>query len=231
MQQRLVLIYGKKPQALEVLQSAIARRRKFTLLKGDASKLRDEIDLVVTYGGDGTFLQAASLFPERAPTFMPISGGSLGFMLPWELRKLKSAFPSIADGTIVNRMRLSVSIEGHANMTALNEVNIHRGASPSLTRLDCSINGQLLTEVIADGGNASNAHLSAFVVIPARHPAVFLRGVCHCQSLKPRRGPSFSGRTFAHRANSDVKSDYSTLIPSHLSALSGRCHPGMDPEH
>lgn len=40
-------------------------------------------DLVISAGGDGTLLRAASYFPgEHAPTFLPISGGSLGFMLP-----------------------------------------------------------------------------------------------------------------------------------------------------
>lgn len=40
-------------------------------------------DLVISSGGDGTLLRAASYFPSgHAPTFLPVSGGSLGFMLP-----------------------------------------------------------------------------------------------------------------------------------------------------
>lgn len=54
-------------------------------------------------------------------------------------------------GTLLKRMRLEVSIPGQLTMTALNEVNIYRGASPSLTRLECSIGNELLTHAIADG--------------------------------------------------------------------------------
>lgn len=36
-------------------------------------------------------------------------------------------------------------------MTALNEVNIHRGSHPSLARIECAIDGTRLTSAIADG--------------------------------------------------------------------------------
>lgn len=36
-------------------------------------------------------------------------------------------------------------------MTALNEVNIHRGSHPSLARIECAVDGTRLTSAIADG--------------------------------------------------------------------------------
>ena len=40
-------------------------------------------DLVVTVGGDGTMLHAASHYPNKSPVFLPLSKGTLGFMLPF----------------------------------------------------------------------------------------------------------------------------------------------------
>lgn len=36
-------------------------------------------------------------------------------------------------------------------MTALNEVNVHRGSQPSLARIECAVEGTRLTSAIADG--------------------------------------------------------------------------------
>lgn len=47
------------------------------------SRQRGVPDVVVTVGGDGTLLHAASHFPKEAPPFLPVSAGTLGFMLPF----------------------------------------------------------------------------------------------------------------------------------------------------
>lgn len=45
---------------------------------------RPPIDLVITLGGDGTILHAASLFKKRAvPPVLSFSMGTLGFLLPF----------------------------------------------------------------------------------------------------------------------------------------------------
>lgn len=85
---RHVLVYVRAGEdvgwRLSQIEGALTRnRRPIHRLRGDFTQLKENINLVVTFGGDGTFLQAASLFPHEAPTFLPISGGTLGFMLPW----------------------------------------------------------------------------------------------------------------------------------------------------
>lgn len=62
---------------------------------------------------------------------------------------------------MMDRMRLMMSLsqEGPApassaapaSMTALNEINIHRGSHPSLARIECTVDGTRLTSAIADG--------------------------------------------------------------------------------
>lgn len=59
---------------------------------------------------------------------------------------------------IMHRMRLEVCIKDakdktvpNRTWTALNEVNVHRGSSPSLARMECLVDGFPLTNAIADG--------------------------------------------------------------------------------
>lgn len=85
----------------------------------------EKIDLVVTLGGDGTILHAASLFSLGAvPPVLSFSMGTLGFLLPFRMctRQCQDATKHAIDiddfvkgleavfqgkATILNRMRLS----------------------------------------------------------------------------------------------------------------------------
>lgn len=54
----------------------------------------DVVDLVVTFGGDGTILHAASLFASssRVPPVLSFSMGTLGFLGEWKFSEHKRAF-------------------------------------------------------------------------------------------------------------------------------------------
>ncbi|MBA0622591.1 hypothetical protein Godav_008121 [Gossypium davidsonii] len=50
--------------------------------------LHTKVDLVITLGGDGTVLWAASMFKGPVPPIVPFSLGSLGFMTPFRILPL-----------------------------------------------------------------------------------------------------------------------------------------------
>lgn len=54
----------------------------------------DKVDLIVTFGGDGTILHAAHLFAaaERVPPILSFSMGTLGFLGEWKFSEFKRAF-------------------------------------------------------------------------------------------------------------------------------------------
>ncbi|KAK4937934.1 NADH kinase pos5 [Elasticomyces elasticus] len=64
-----------------------------TLQHGN-SAYHDKVDLVVTFGGDGTILHASSLFAasERVPPVLSFSMGTLGFLGEWKFSEYKRAF-------------------------------------------------------------------------------------------------------------------------------------------
>ena len=56
-----------------------------------------KVDLVVTFGGDGTILHAASLFATapRLPPILSFSMGTLGFLSEWKFPEYKRAFREV----------------------------------------------------------------------------------------------------------------------------------------
>ena len=55
------------------------------------------IDVVATFGGDGTILHAASLFAtsDRVPPILSFSMGTLGFLGEWKFKEYKRAFREV----------------------------------------------------------------------------------------------------------------------------------------
>ncbi|KAM7272278.1 hypothetical protein ACFE04_026941 [Oxalis oulophora] len=61
----------------------------------EVSLLHTKVDFVVTLGGDGTVLWAASKFKGPVPPVVAFSLGSLGFMTPFHSQNYKDCFDSI----------------------------------------------------------------------------------------------------------------------------------------
>lgn len=73
--------------------------RHFTLPPSASSRRQydGKVDLVVTFGGDGTILHAASLFAtaSRVPPILSFSMGTLGFLSEWKFSEYKRAFREV----------------------------------------------------------------------------------------------------------------------------------------
>ncbi|EIN06708.1 ATP-NAD kinase [Punctularia strigosozonata HHB-11173 SS5] len=157
----------------------------------------EPIDLVVTLGGDGTILHASSLFKTGAvPPVLSFSMGTLGFLLPFHFDDHVQALDRVFNGTygILHRMRLSCTFHAahgtHANQKGegwqvMNEVTLHRSAHPGLNIVDIFVDGQHLTEAVADGLIISTPTGSTAYSLsaggPILHPtmeAIILTPVC-----------------------------------------------------
>ena len=77
-----------------------------------------KIDLVVTFGGDGTILHAASLFATapQVPPVLSFSLGTLGFLSEWKFSEYKRAFREVyMSGASSERHRI---IENNASVSS-----------------------------------------------------------------------------------------------------------------
>jgi NAD+ kinase len=120
-------------------------------------EIRDQAELVVVLGGDGTLISVARLFSDRDVPILGINLGSLGFLTEITLEELYPRLELCLQGAprVSARMMLMVTLlrEGKQNETynVLNDVVINKGALARIVDLETRINKQFLTTYKADG--------------------------------------------------------------------------------
>lgn len=115
-----------------------------------------EADMVLSVGGDGTFLKAASRVGNRSIPILGINTGRLGFLADVSPEDMEETFEEIYNGNykIENRSVLQIECEGQAlegYPYALNEIAILKRDSSSMIAIHAAINGAPLTTYQADG--------------------------------------------------------------------------------
>ncbi len=114
-------------------------------------------DLLISMGGDGTFLRAAAAVAGSAIPLLGINLGKVGFLARAEAFQLDQTLSALVAGTWKPqpRMALRAVIErlggGREELIALNDVVVARGRLPRVLRLDVAIGESHLATYIADG--------------------------------------------------------------------------------
>lgn len=118
----------------------------------------ESCDLLISLGGDGTFLSAAH---PPVPKLLPSVGlnlGSVGFLTEIEPQFMEEAVDQLVDGNyeVEDRMMLEARImssEGAclAVQTALNDVVLSRAGSSRILSIDLSISGNHVERIPGDG--------------------------------------------------------------------------------
>lgn len=120
------------------------------------SQLAGNTDLVVSVGGDGTFLEAVSFIKDTRVPLAGINSGRLGFLANISQNEILSAMQCILAGDYSFQERSLVCFETANNPFAafnhaLNEVTIHKNDTSSMITVHVHINGELLNSYWADG--------------------------------------------------------------------------------
>jgi NAD+ kinase len=122
----------------------------------DAACLAAQVDLLLVFGGDGTFLRVArSIAGSRTP-LLGINIGGLGFLTAVSSPALAQALNEVWMGQFRFEARAlieaSTRCEGRVvRQSALNDIVISRGLVPRLIQLDVDVNGEPVTRYRCDG--------------------------------------------------------------------------------
>ncbi|XP_061959259.1 NAD(H) kinase 1-like isoform X1 [Populus nigra] len=166
--------------------------------------LHTKVDLVVTLGGDGTVLWAASMFKGPVPPIVPFSLGSLGFMTPFYSEHYRDCLDSVLRGpisiTLRHRLQCYVIRDAAKNeyemeepILVLNEVTIDRGISSFLTNLECYCDNSFVTCVQGDGlilsttsGSTAYSLAAGGSMVHPQVPGILFTPICpHSLSFRP----------------------------------------------
>ena len=115
-----------------------------------------DADMVLSMGGDGTFLKAASYVGKKNIPILGINTGRLGFLADISPEEMEETFGDIYKGNYKTEERsiLQVSSESQplkGYSCGLNEIAILKRDSSSMITIHTSINGAYLTTYQADG--------------------------------------------------------------------------------
>ena len=123
-----------------------------------SDELSSEIDLMVSIGGDGTFLRTIEYVRDLKIPVMGINTGNLGFLATTKKENLEQAIEKIYSRQfkVENRSLLKVSTNENVLPKsffpfALNEVSVVRKDTTSMINIKTSLDGSDLNSYWADG--------------------------------------------------------------------------------
>ncbi|EPD70066.1 NAD kinase [Corynebacterium pyruviciproducens] len=140
--------------AVELLQS-----HGITVVRDlDPASSSDDIELVLSLGGDGTFLRAAELARAADLPVLGINLGHVGFLAEWEADSLETALHAVAERNyrVEERMTLDVTVFDETGAVtdtgwALNECSLEKAQRRGVLDSILSVDGAPVSSFGCDG--------------------------------------------------------------------------------
>ena len=165
----------------QLLDTTIAPDHRFTgaiEAKGD--------DVVVTFGGDGTLLEAVGLLPNYNIPVVGVNCGRLGYLTVDDGSGVEELMERIVRRELPTEQRDMLSVEGdigcEGKCLALNEIAIHRHGATMIS-IEAFINGNAVAKYHGDGLVISTPTGSTAYALSAGGP--ILDPTCRCFILAP----------------------------------------------
>ena len=115
-----------------------------------------DADFVISMGGDGTFLKAASRVGHKDIPILGVNMGRLGFLADISPDDIEHCINALAQDDFAIESRALIQVEADGNLLgdfsyALNDVAILKRDTASMISICANINGQYLNTYQADG--------------------------------------------------------------------------------
>ncbi len=150
---------------------------EFTLFSS-YKELDENIDCIISLGGDGTMLDTAVLVRDKGIPILGINFGRLGFLASLGKENIASAVEALVNQSFVvdhrTLMHLNASIPLFGDSPfALNEFAIHKRDTSPMIRIHTYLNGEFLNSYWADGLLVSTPTGSTGYNMSCNGPIVF----------------------------------------------------------
>jgi NAD+ kinase len=161
--------------------------------------LREKVDVILLFGGDGTFLHTAHNFIGANIPLLGINLGRLGFLTEIEISELEYTLQNLIEKNycIEKRMLLEAKIIRNNreiyNGFALNDIVINRGARSRMISVELFINDEFINIYRADGiimatptGSTAYSLSAGGPIVNPRIRAILITPICpHSLLLRP----------------------------------------------
>ena len=181
---KICLIRGSGVEQNEVdsvFHSMKARQIEAVELKREAkaevvAQVLRETDLLLTLGGDGTFLAGARVAAPRDIPILGVNHGHLGFLTEIEAEEIQTGLSRHVDGEyrIEARTMLEVTLarkgQRMVHEIGLNEVVVDHSGEARILRLEIDVGGQRVGVIDADGAIVATASGSTAYALASGGP-------------------------------------------------------------
>jgi NAD+ kinase len=119
-------------------------------------ELTEEIDFLISLGGDGTLLDTVTLIRDKNIPVVGINFGRLGFLASIGREELATAVKALARRSYIIDRRALIHLDSNIPLFndvpyALNEFAIHKRDTAAMVKIHTYLNGELLNTYWADG--------------------------------------------------------------------------------
>lgn len=156
---QILLSFGWTPILEKSLKENLAEKNpqmaKFAVFESH-SDFKSGIDLTISMGGDGTFIETVGYIRDSKVPIIGINTGRLGFLANISRDQIESSLDMIRNKKYEYQLRSLLRIKTEENLFgddnfALNEVTFHKKDTSSMITVHASLDNKYLNSYWADG--------------------------------------------------------------------------------
>lgn len=182
-------------------------------------------DLVISMGGDGTFLNAAACVGGSGIPILGINTGRLGFLADVSPEDIETALDAVSRGEHIVEQRAVIAVEKDGEPLegypyALNEVAVLKHDNSSLIEIDTYVGDALLNNYMADGLIVSTPTGSTGYSLSVGGPVIVPQSGTFC--ISPVASHSLSTRPVVVCNNTTIRLTVQSRSHNFLISVDGR---------
>lgn len=184
-----------------------------------------DVDYVISMGGDGTFLKAASMVGPRCVPIVGINTGRLGYLADVSPTEMEKAIGMIYKGNFIVERHAVIEVEAEGSALgncrfALNDIAVLKQDNASMITIHARIDGENLVTYLADGLIVSTPTGSTAYSLSNGGPIIMPQTDVLC--LTPVAPHSLNIRPIVVPATAEISLDIESRSHKFLVAIDGR---------
>lgn len=184
-----------------------------------------DVDYVISMGGDGTFLKAASMVGPRCVPIVGINTGRLGYLADVSPTEMEKAIGMIYKGNFIVERHAVIEVEAEGAALgncrfALNDIAVLKQDNASMITIHARIDGENLVTYLADGLIVSTPTGSTAYSLSNGGPIIMSQTDVLC--LTPVAPHSLNIRPIVVPATAEISLDIESRSHKFLVAIDGR---------
>jgi len=192
---------------------------------GTFTDLDFDVDFVISLGGDGTFLKAASKVGDRNVPIVGINMGRLGYLADITPTEIDKAIAMLYDGNFITESHAVIQASTDSNIAhgcpfALNDIAVLKQDNASMITIHAKINNENLVTYQADGLIISTPTGSTAYSLSNGGPIIMPQTDVLC--LTPVAPHSLNIRPLVVPASAEIVLDVESRSHKFLIAVDGR---------